>query len=197
MALPEKLRWPAFPFDMDRDISQYLTIMQEQMEEYLRDLSRDLKEVSFEDVGLQDKWNENTNVHYDQDGLLYFVVGGVTVCWFDWAGNWFRKVNFDNLTTNLAKTKTNALYAYDNGTETIDIFHNDAQVLQISNGEIIIDNQFAFKTGKTLDSATSLKWIDEGLDADGDLTTFISVKQHRVLEIKGTDVRIKGAIKVA
>ena len=197
MALPEKLRWPILPFDMEKSLQRYFTILQEQMEEYLRDLSSDLKEVSFEDVGLQDKWNDNTYVYYDQDGLLYFVVGGVKVCWFDWAGNWFRKVNFDNLNTNLAKTKTNALYAYDNQTETIDIFHNDAQVLQISNGEIIIDNQFALKTGETLDTATSLEWIDEGLDASGDLNTFISVKQNRVLEIVGTDVRIKGAIKVA
>ncbi len=197
MALPEKLRWPAFPFDMEQPLRLYLTIFQEQLEEHLLDLSRDMKEVSFEDVGLQEKWTSNTNVHYDQDGLLYFVVGGVKVCWFDWAGNWFRKVNFDNLTTNLAKTKTNALYAYDNNTETIDIFHNDAQVLQISNGEIIIDNQFALKTGQTLDTASSLKWLDEGLDANGVLNTFISVKQNRVLEIVGTDVRIKGAIKVA
>lgn len=197
MALPEKLLWPAMPFEMDADLRIYLTIMQEQMEEYLRNLSRDLKEVSFEDVGLQDKWGEHTNVHYDRDGLLYFMVGGVKVCWFDWAGNWFRKVNFDNLTTDLTKTNTSELYAYDNQTETIDIFHNNAQVLQISNGEVIIDNNFALKTGKTLDSTVSLKWIDEGFDADGNLNTFISVKQHRVLEIEGTDVRIKGALKVA
>lgn len=197
MALPEKLRWPALPFDMEQSARLYWTIMQEQLEEYLLDLSRDIKEVSFEDVGLQDEWNDNTNVHYDQDGLLYFIVGGIKVCWFDWAGNWFRKVNFDNLTTNLAKTNTHNLYHYDNETETIDIFHDDAQVLQISNGEIIIDNQFALKTGRTLDTASSLKWIDEGLDANGDLNTFISVKQHRVLEIVGTDVRIKGAVKNA
>jgi hypothetical protein len=181
---------------MDQDLRLYLTKFQEQTEEYIRDLSKDVKEISHEDVGLQDQWSPNDNVYYDQDGFLYFMVGGIKVCWFDWAGNWYRAVNFDNFSTDLTKTNSKSLYAYDNNTGTLDIFHNDNQVISISSGEITIDNDYALITGATLDSVTSLNWIDEANDADGNLNTFISVKGNRVLEIEGTDVKLKGAIKL-
>ncbi len=129
--------------------------------------------------------------------MLHFHVNGVEVCWFDWEGNLHRNVNIDNLSTDLTKTNSRQLAAFDKNTGTIDIFHSGAQVIQIASGEIIIDKAYAFKTGQTLDAVTSLNWIDEALDASGTLTTFICAKDVRVLEVKGTDVKISGALKVA
>ena len=199
MPIPDKLIWPAFPASVIEDpgLRRYLADMQEMVEGYLRALQTDLTEVTHGDVGLVDQWGDSDFVYYDKDGILHFHVDGVEVLWFDWAGNLHRNVNIDNLTTNLTKTNSRQLYTFDKETGTIDIFHSENQVMEISSGEIIIDNAFAFKTGQTLDVVTSLNWIDEAVDASGALTTFMSVKGHRVLEVKGTDVKISGALKVA
>ena len=197
MPIPDRLVWPAFPTETSPVLRRYLANMQEEIEGYFRTLQIDVSEISHADTGLQDRWTASDAVYYDQDGLLYFHVDGVDICWFDWEGNLHRNVNIDNLSTNLTKTNSRQLAAYDRNTETIDIFHDGAQVIQIAQGEIIIDNAFAFLTGQNLDAATSLNWIDEALDASGVLTTFICAKEHRVLEVKGTDVKISGALKVA
>ncbi len=198
MPNPGKLVWPIMPKSIreDADLLKYFTEMQESTETYLRTIQTDLREFASGDLGSQDRWSTEDEVYYDSDGNLHFHVGGVEICWFDWDGNWHRAVNFDNLTTNLTKTNTRQLVAFDKNTGTIDIFHNGAQVLQFANDEVIIDNQFAVLTGQTLDAVTSTSWIDEANDVNGNLTTFISVKETRVLEIEGTDVKIKGAFKL-
>ena len=197
MPIPDRLIWPVFPMETPPILRRYLSSMQDVIEEYLLALQADLLEIAHMDIGLQDRWSALDAVYYDADGLLHFHVDGIDVCWFDWEGNLHRNVNIDNLSTNLTKTNTRQLAAYDRNTETIDIFHDGAQVIQMAKGEIIIDNAYALLTGKTLDAATSLSWIDEALDASGALTTFICAKEHRVLEVKGTDVKISGALKVA
>ena len=199
MPIPDKLTWPAFPSSVKEDMGlrRYLADMQEMTELYLRTIQTDLLEVTFGDVGLVDQWGASDAIYYDKDGMLHFHVDGVDVFWFDWEGNLHRNVNIDNLSTNLTKTNSRQLAAFDKNTGTIDVFHNGVQVMQIASGEIIVDNAYAFKTGETLDVVTSLNWIDEALDASGTLTTFICAKGHRVLEVKGTDVKISGALKLA
>jgi hypothetical protein len=195
--LPLKLHWPTIPQEFTEQMHIYLMRFQNQAEQYLRYLQEDLDIISNEDVWLEERYSPVDSVFYDKDGKLRFYVNGVQVCWFDWSGNWYRGGNFDNRTVNLSKTNTLQLAAFDNQTGTIDIFHDGEQVIQFSETEITIDNQFAVLTGQSLDSSSSLNWIDQGINADGDLTTFLCAREHRVLEIVGTDVRLKGAIKVA
>ena len=195
--LPLRLHWPALPREFSPELRRYLTQTQGQMEQYLRYLQEDLDVISNEDIWSQEKFSEADRVFYDQDGRLRFYVNDVQICWFDWNGNWYRTGNFDNRTINLTKTNTRQLSAFDAQTGTIDIFHAGNQVISLSETQITIDNQYALLTGQTMDSPTSTKWIDEGVNADGDPVTFICARENRVLEIVGTNVRLKGAIKLA
>jgi len=197
MSIPDKPKWPVIPREIPDKYRRYFTIFQESVEEYLRELQRQIHEITFYDEGLQQRWADITNgdarIVYDFDGSLQFFVGDTKVMWFDWHGNLHTTVAWDQISTNLTKTSNRNLIEYDPSIPSIDVFHAGNQILQISTTGIIVDNAHNVNTGQTLSGHASMKIVDED-SATG--ATFISVKEHRVLQISGMTISLKGAMKI-